>query len=141
MIKTLAVVMLISVAGGIKISWVPFASTVYPYTIQQPSSYRHIVYPDASGRKIDYFAPGLGSFVTNVSIYATAGPSQGQATAMRESGARSIHVSGHLVIAGKRRSLVCGDWHGIAGQWREEQIEFTSGGLVWPITMSYDRLL
>lgn len=138
MIKTLAVAMLISAAGGIKISYVPFASTVYPYTIQQPSSYRHIVYPDSSGRKIDYFAPGLGSFVTNVNIYATDGSLRNQVKDMRQSGARAIHVSGHLVIAGKRRNLVCGDWHGIAGQWREEQIQFTSGGLVWHITMSYD---
>jgi len=55
--------------AGTKITYEPFVSTLYPYRLLQPSSFRHVVLVDLNGHMVDYFYPALGSSVTNVNIF------------------------------------------------------------------------
>ncbi|MGI8824343.1 MAG: hypothetical protein ACR2JC_01620 [Chloroflexota bacterium] len=139
MIRPGAVAVLAVAMAGIKIDFVPFDSTLYPYRVQQPMAYRHIVFPDSAGHQVDYFAPSLGSFVTNVNIYATGDHPADEAASMRATGAHHVHVSGSVVLLGKRVRLLCGDWSGLVGKWREERLQFEAQGLTWHLTISYDR--
>ncbi len=121
------------------VTWSHFTSTIYPYTITQPSSYRHIVLKDTANRRVDYFFPSLGSFTTNVNIYAVPGShtlDEGQY--LRSLGGQNVRPAGWVTLAGGRRWVVRADFHGIAGRWTIVQTMFVARGLVWRLTASYD---
>jgi hypothetical protein len=128
-----------AVFSGIIVTWSPFQSHLYPYTVSQPSSYRHIVLQDAAGHGVDYFFPSLGSFTTNVNIWAEPGHSvSNDGVYLRSMGAKNIQRSGWMKIVGQRRPIMRGDFKGIAGRWTVEQVTFSAAGLVWHLTASYD---
>ncbi|GAC1513910.1 MAG: hypothetical protein NVS2B16_19770 [Chloroflexota bacterium] len=124
--------------AGTKITYEPFVSTLYPYRLLQPSSFRHVVLVDLNGHMVDYFYPALGSSVTNVNIFEDEhGEMRDEGALMRASGASWVHVSGYIPIGGKRFPIVSGDRSGLPGRWREEYVEFSASRKVWHLTMSY----
>lgn len=117
----------------------PVKSTVYPYTITPPAGFKYVVLVDSSGRKVDYFFPALGSFVTNINIYAVRGTTipDGQ-TYLRLIGAAHVHKSGLIQIMGRKVPLMLGDFRGFVGRWTLEQTTLVACGLTWRLTVSYD---
>lgn len=125
--------------SGASFTWHRYSSTAYPYSIEQPSSYRHIVLHDTANQQADYFFPSLGSFTTNVNIYAFPGSrAPNEATYLHSLGGREIHRDGWLKIAGKRSPLIASHFRGIAAHWTMEQTTFVNRGIVWRITASYE---
>src|SRR5438309_373245 len=55
------------------VTWTPFHSTLYPYSISQPSSFRHLTVQVAPNQFNDFFYPSVGSSTTNVNVSAIAG--------------------------------------------------------------------
>src|SRR5579859_6446288 len=89
--------------AGVSISWTPFRSSVYSYSISQPSSFRHVVLPNTANQKVDYFFPSVGSFPTNVNILATPGTVvQNQVAYLKQMNGRNIHRSAWITIMGRR---------------------------------------
>lgn len=124
---------------NVGVNWVHFQSTSYPYSISQPSSFRHIVFQNIDGRSVDLFSPGLGSSTTGVSIFATVGrPSMTVAQTLRSRGGKKIHRSGWLNLAGQRCPLIYANFHAMIGRYTEEAVMFTAGGLTWSIFISYE---
>lgn len=122
------------------ITWIQFSSTLYPYTISQPSSFRHVVLRDnGSGRPGDYFYPVLGSTTTNLSVYAYPGRTAlNQEDMLRMHGGEHVRRIGWLHLAGMRVPLVHADFRGLTGRWSVDQVSFVARGLVWVITTSCD---
>jgi hypothetical protein len=120
-------------------TWLPFRSTVYPYTMTPPSGFKYVVLLDDSNHKIDYYFPSLGSFVTNINIYAARGQTALDEQAYLHSlGAWHVRRSGWIVIMGRRLPLMRGDFHGLVGRWTVEQVSLAACGMVWRLTISYD---
>lgn len=129
----------ISAVAGVSVSWVRFSSAVFPYSIMQPSSYRHIVSEDALGGKGDYFFPNLGSFTTNVNIRALPGHVVQDETAYLHSlGGRHVRRVGTLRLSGKAYPIESADFRGLVGSWTVQQATFTGRDLVWTLTASFD---
>ena len=129
-------------AASVGVVWSPFSSTIYPYTISQPSSFRHIVIRDASNVPVDYFFPGLGSSTTNLNVRAVPGHETGiqdQVKGLRDNGGQNIRRSGWMQLAGQRLALICADFNNLAGRYTEERVSFAARGMVWSITASYDH--
>jgi hypothetical protein len=126
--------------AGVSIHWGQFQSSTYPYTIAQPSSFRHVVIADALGNRSDYFFPVLtGSFSTNVNVSATRGGGVQDATQyLRSNNGHDIHVNGSVQIMGKHLPLMKASFAGLAGPWIEEQVSFAAGGYFWRLTASYE---
>lgn len=133
-------VVALTMLTGVTVRWTLFSSTLYPYSISQPSSFRHEVIISADGQHSDYFfASGLGSFTTNVNISATRG--QGvtdEISYFRSHNGTRVHRSGWLRVMGRRLALVRADFHGLTGRWTEEQTRFKAHGMLWQLTVSYD---
>lgn len=138
MLGTLARVSAILAFSGISVNWLPFRSSTYPYTILQPSSYKHVVIENTSGNPVDFFFPSLGSLLTNVNIYCDHGHLNAAAE-LRSYGAKHVKRSAGIVIDGSRRTLVSGDFHGLAGRWTVEQVVIRDHGKVWHLTASYEH--
>jgi hypothetical protein len=129
-------------AAGVGVVWSPFSSTIYPYSISQPSSFKHIVIRDASDVPIDYFFPALGSSTTNLNIKAVPGHETGiqdQVNLLRNNGGQHIRRSGWMQLAGQRLALLCADFNNLAGRYTEERVSFGARGMVWDLTASYDH--
>lgn len=125
--------------SGVSVTWSHFNSTTYPYTITQPSSYRHIVLRDTANRQVDYFFPSLGSFTTNVNVYAFPGATApDEMQYLRSMGGQHVQRAGWLRLAGSRRQMVRADFRGVTGRWTMMQTDFVAHGLVWRLTASYD---
>lgn len=125
--------------SGITISWIHFDSNIYPYSITQPSSFRHLVLPTASDQKIDYFFPSLGSTTTNVNISATRGNAAVDVRQyLRSVEGTHVRKVGWLRIMGRNLTLTRADFKGYFGRYAEEQVSFTAGGYAWRLTASYD---
>jgi len=125
--------------AGIGVTWTTFNSTIYPYSISQPSSFRHGVWSQTDDQKVDYFYPSLGSSVTRVSIMAQRGAhATGEIPYLRDLGGHSIHQSGQLSVLGQSRRLICADLPFLGGSFRVEQLTFVAGGYVWRLTASYE---
>lgn len=134
----LGAVALLSVSSA-RVTWTRVSSTFYPYSASMPSSYKYIDLPDTTGRRVDYFFPGLGSFTTNANIYADSDHTVfNERDYLRSLGAYNVHQSGTLKVMGHKLALICGDFRNIIGRWRLEQTTFTAGNLVWHLTASYD---
>ncbi|MGH2441567.1 MAG: hypothetical protein ACRDFX_00170 [Chloroflexota bacterium] len=127
--------------GGISISWSPYSSHMYPYTISQPSSFRHEMVIAASGQRVDYFFPALlGSFPTNVNISAVHGDGLVDAAQnLRQRSGRHVHRAGYLRLMGKRRKLTEANFVGLASKWTEDQVTFVARGYTWRLTASYEH--
>lgn len=136
MLGTLARVSAILAFSGITVNWLPFRSSTYPYTISQPSSYKHAVIYNTSGEPVDYFFPSLGSSITSVNIYCDHGHANAAAE-LRTGGAKHVQRTARILIDGTRRALIRGQFSSIVGRWTEEQIVFTDHGKVWHLTASY----
>jgi hypothetical protein len=124
-------------AFALQASSVQFNSANFPYSVQQPGSYRHVVI--TTDRMVDYFSPGLGSYTTNVSIYAEPGhvvSSDGEF--LRAFGGQYVRKDGTATILGKKMTFMRADFKAMAGHWIEERVSFTAQNLVWHLTMSYD---
>jgi hypothetical protein len=118
-------------------STVRFNSPIFPYSVQQPSAYRHVVL--IQDQKVDYFFPDLGSFTTNVSIYAEPGHvASGDADYLRAVGGQHVRLDGYAMILGKKMAFTRADFAAIAGRWVEERLSFLAQGLLWHLTVSYD---
>jgi hypothetical protein len=125
----LAALALLTTVGS-PVTWTRVQSSLYPYTIEQPSSFRHVVLQDATNRRVDYFFPSLGSFTTNLHVSAVHG---GASSAETRGGTTSEVVR----LAGHQRPLRRREMHGVAGRWTMEQVTFTGCGLTWSLTLSY----
>lgn len=136
MLGMLARVSAIVAFSGITVNWLPFRSPTYPYTILQPSSYKHVVIEDTSGQSVDYFFPSLGSSLTNVNIYCDHSHLNAAAV-LRSSGAKHVQRTARIVIDGAKRTLIRGDFQGIPGRWTVEQVVFADHGHIWHLTASY----
>jgi hypothetical protein len=131
----------IAVLSGITLTWSPFHSTLYPYTLSQPSSFKHAVLNlDASAQKVDYFSPPLGSAVTNVTVVATAGDAPRSATNyLRSIDGHGIKRIGWITVAGARRDLIQASFNGYPGKWTMEEVSFEANGYYWRLSLSYAR--
>jgi hypothetical protein len=137
MLGTVARVSAILAFSGISITWVPFRSPTYPYKMLQPTSYKHLAIDDTSGRPVDYFFPSLGSLITNVNVFCDRVHTTARAD-LQSAGAKHIHSDGRILIDGRRRALVEGQFgSSLAGNWTQERAVFTAHGHVWHLTMSY----
>lgn len=126
------------VFSGVIVNWMPFHSPTYPYTISQPSSFRHSVYTFPDGEKVDYFSPSVGSASTYVAVGATRGGSiQNEVKYLRSLDGRNVTRHGTLRVAGTSCALMRADFDGFMGRWRIEQVSFRSHGYVWRLTASY----
>ncbi|GAC1443451.1 MAG: hypothetical protein NVSMB52_01870 [Chloroflexota bacterium] len=124
---------------GVAISWGHFDSTLYPYSVSQPSSFRHVVVVSSADQKVDYFFPSLGSTTTNVNIFALRGNDAGDVKKFfRSEEGSHIRRVGWLRIMGRKFPLTRADFKGFSGRWAEEQISFVARGYVWRLTASYD---
>jgi hypothetical protein len=125
---------------GITVKWSSFNSTILPYTISQPSNFAHQVGSPPGGQQIDYFfASGLGSFITNVSVTAEHGNRvEQELSAFRRESDTRAKQSGWLRVMGHNRRLIRSDHHSLAGTWIEEQVTFEARGYTWILTASYD---
>jgi len=120
------------------LTWVPFHSTLYPYHLSQPSSFRHIVLTNAANISIDYFFPSKGSFVTNVNVVAQPGTTlPDERRYLRSLGGRHIHRSGWVRLHGRRLPLTGADFRSLAGAYHIEQLRFVFRGRLWQVTASY----
>ncbi len=125
--------------ASVSISWTPFHSSVYSYSISQPSSFKHIVLQNTANQQVDYFFPSIGSFPTNVNIVAVPGTTvQNQVAFLKQMNGRHIHRSAWLVIMGHREALVHADFNSLAGKFSIEQVRFVYKGTVWQLTASYE---
>lgn len=125
--------------SGVSFTWHRYTSDVYPYSIEQPSSYRHIVLHDTANRAVDYFFPSVGSFTTNVNIYAfPSSQASNEGAYLRSVGGRNIHPDGGIKVAGKWVPLTVSRFRGIAAHWTIEQATYFNQGMVWRITASYE---
>ena len=128
------------VLAGVSISWTPFRSSVYSYSISQPSSFKHIVIPNTANQEVDYFFPSIGSFPTNVNIIAVPGNVvQNRVAYLKQMNGKNIHRSAWLDIMGQREVLMHADFNSLAGKFSIEQARFAYKGTVWQLTASYER--
>lgn len=124
---------------SVGVTWTRAQSTVYPYSILQPSSFRHVVLYNTQGRPVDFFSPSLGSASTSVTVVALSGRTPAnEIQILRGRGGKNAHVSESMSIAGQRVKLVGADFHGMIGRFTVEQCSFVSQGMVWTLTASYD---
>src|SRR5579872_4073224 len=123
---------------GTGTSWARFKSKLYPYSILQPSSFRHIVLPIDDEQKSDYFSPGFGSYTTSVTISASHGAVLNSVRDLPSHGGTHVKSVGTLPILGHPVALTKASFHGLAGTWVEEQATFSAGGYAWRMTASYD---
>lgn len=124
---------------GISIKWSTFNSTLYPYSISQPSTFSHQV-GTLGGLPADiFFANGLGSYTTNVNITAQRGNSVAQDLAVfrRQSDGTAKSV-GWLRVMGHNLQLIRSKSDGLVGPWVEERVTFSAGGYTWRLTASYE---
>jgi len=124
---------------GVGVRYQTFHGTQYPYTMSVWTSMRHTVFMDTSGHQIDYFFPSLGSFTTNVNVWAEPGTMlQPEVVLLQAQGGTHIHRVDSVRINGKRRSMLQADFHGLAGHYVEDQVSFSAAGRTWHLTASYD---
>jgi hypothetical protein len=127
------------VLASVSISWTPFRSSVYSYSISQPSSFKHVVLPNTANKEVDYFFPSIGSFLTNVNIVAVPGTAvQNQKTYLKQMNGQNIHRSATLDIMGHRTAIVHADFNSLAGKFSIEQARFAYKETVWQLTASYE---
>jgi hypothetical protein len=125
---------------GISVHWVPFSSPTFPYTISQPSSFRHYLYTNTAHEKIDYFSPSLGSATTDVAIGSVTGTTvPDPKTYLRNQRGFNLRQSGSVTVAGRSRPLTAADFSSYGLQWTEEQVSFVSNGNIWRLSISYDH--
>lgn len=124
---------------GVTVKWTLFSSALYPYAMSAPSSFRHEVIVSANGQKADYFfASGLGSFTTNVSVSASRTQTvSDEITFLRSHNGHRVRRSGWLRVMGHRLALIRADFHGLTGRWTQEQVSFQAHGYTWRLTASY----
>jgi hypothetical protein len=121
------------------VSWDTFHSSLYPYSISQPSSFLHITIALTPDRRVDYFYPSLGSATTNVNVSAVTGHTLiSEPSYLRSLDGRNVRRSAWIYIAGQQLPLMCADFQSIMGKYRIEQLAFVAGGMVWRVTASYD---
>ncbi|MCA1595231.1 MAG: hypothetical protein LC772_02225 [Chloroflexi bacterium] len=125
---------------GISIIWLPFASSVYPYTISQPSSFQHLIIRDTSNQQqVDYFFGGQGTAFTNVNIAAVKGSRvEKPVQYLQSKDATHIRRGGVITILGKRRRWTLAKFHGLVARWSVETTTFVAGGWTWRMTVSHD---
>lgn len=127
------------VLASVSVSWSPFHSSLYSYSIRQPSSFRHVVLSNTANQHVDYFFPSKGSFPTNVNILASPGRLAGSESAyLKDMNGKNIHRSAWLSIMGRRVPLVYADFSGLAGKYSVEQVRFFYKDTVWQLTASYE---
>jgi hypothetical protein len=125
---------------SIGVTWSRYTSQIYPYSISQPSSYRHVELQNNVGRKVDYFSPSLGSFITCVVVYAVRGTRfQNEISILEGLGGRDVRRAGSLTVNGHQYPIIRADFSGLTAHWTEEHVTFVRKGLVWHLHMSYDR--
>jgi hypothetical protein len=125
--------------AGVSVSWTRFHSSLYPYHISQPSSFKHVILTNTAHQRVDYFFPSVGSFPTNVNIVATPGRKvrDGGACLKKREGYH-VHRVGWLRIMGRLEPLVRSDVDGLAGKYSVEQVCFVRKGTVWQLNASYE---
>lgn len=127
------------VLARVSVSWTPFHSSLYPYSISQPSSFRHVVLPNTANQQVDYFFPSKGSFPTNVNVVAAPGHAvRDEVAYLKEINGHNIHRSAWVRIMGHREALMHADFNGLAGRYVVEQVRFADGDTVWQLTASYE---
>jgi hypothetical protein len=127
------------VLASVSVSWTSFHSSLYSYSISQPSSFRHVVLPNTANQQVDYFFPSVGSFPTNVNIVATPGRAvRDEVAYLKEINGHNIHRSAWLRILGHREALMHADFGGLAGKYSVEQVRFANKDSVWQLTASFE---
>jgi hypothetical protein len=129
----------IAVLSGLIVTWLPFHSTLHPYSVSQPSSFKHAVITlDAGSERVDYFSPPLGSAVTNVIVEARPGTTlMNSVSYLRSIDGHNIRRSGFISLAGQRRDLMRADFNGYAGKYTIEEVTFVASGYCWRLSISY----
>jgi hypothetical protein len=126
------------VVASVTVSWAPFHSSLYPYSISQPSSFRHVVLSNTANQQVDYFFPSVGSYTTNVNIVAEPGGAvRNEVDYLKGIDGHHIHRSAWLHIMGHRRGLIYAAFGGLAGKYAVEQLRFSYKDVVWQLTASY----
>jgi hypothetical protein len=127
------------VVASVSVSWTPFHSSLYPYSLSQPSSFKHVVLVNTANQRVDYFFPSVGSFLTNVNIVALPG----RAVRDRVSCPKVIngyhrYRRGWLTIMGQHEALMHMDFHGLAGKYSIEQVCVVKHHTRWQLTASFE---
>lgn len=123
---------------GISTTFSRVDSATYPYSILQPSTFRHVVIPNAGQQNVDLYAPPLGSAPTALTVYAVRDPGEPAIEYFLARNGRNVHRSGWVTIAGKRLALERADFRGYRVRYRQEQVTFRAAGYFWRLTVSYD---
>jgi hypothetical protein len=127
------------ILASVSVSWTTFHSSLYPYSISQPSSFKHVVLPNTAKQQVDYFFPSVGSHPTNVNIVATPGRTvRDEVGYLRGMNGHHIHRSAWLRVMGHRQALMHADFNGLAGTYSVEQVCFVQKHTVWQLTASYE---
>jgi hypothetical protein len=127
------------VVASVSVSWTPFHSSLYPYRISQPSSFKHVALTNTANQQVDFFFPSIGSFPTNVNIVATPSRAVRNRVACPQ-GINGYHAyrRGWLTILGQREALMHADFHGLAGKYSVEQVCLVRNHTRWQLTVSYE---
>jgi hypothetical protein len=127
------------VVASVSVSWTPFHSALYPYSLSQPSSFKHVVLVNTANQHVDYFFPSVGSFLTNVNIMALSGHA-GQDRVICQQGITGDHRyrRGWLTIMGQRQALMHADFHSLAGKYSIEQVCVVKNRTLWQLTASFE---
>jgi hypothetical protein len=116
-----------------------YHSRILPYTIEVPLSFRHITLAGPSAtQNTDYFFPGLGVVLVNVSVGSLPAPIN-VPRYLRGLGGKQIHPVGRLTIRKETVPLVGATFtRAVVGRWKVELASFSGCGVVWKLSLSYD---
>jgi hypothetical protein len=118
-------------------AWV--TSSIYPYSIKAPTTFRHVVLPTVTGQNEDLYAPPIGSAATSVTVYADrSGSGEGAIEYFVSHHGQHVHQSGTVSIMGKRIAVECADFNSYGTRYRQEEVTFSAGGYFWRLTASYE---
>lgn len=125
---------------SVSVTWSRTSSSIYPYTIEQPSSFRHLVLRDpALNTEADFYFAPLGGSITNLNVKATTGRrDKGDGARLTALGGQHLRRVAWVHLAGQREPLMRADFKGIVVRFAIEQVTFTARARNWYVSMSYD---
>lgn len=123
---------------GVTTTYSRVNSSVYPYSIREPSTFRHVVIPNDGEQNVDLYAPPIGSAPTAVTVYAEHDGGQNAIEYFITHHGRNVHRSAWVTIMGRKMALECADFNSFGVHYRQEEVTFHARGYFWRLTISYE---